>query len=462
MWVEHDGGRTGKQADCAIRLCRPAVLTILVPLLGAAEALALNEKLSNGVTLQTVHPARATGVQIRLLVPAGGRDDPRGREGLAHYVEHLLASDPGPLSPGGTSDSATRLSAHGYANAFTWPAATVYAMNVGRESLESALSLLAGRLSQLDASDAMAERERRIVQQEYFLRYGANPSMRLMAELRTKIGRVDPTLGWNIGTPDSIKTFDLPNAQSFFERWYRPQSMTLVLSGLVDIDTVREVAERTIGLIPARPALSSAAMSKNAGAAPANPPSLVLERDDPDAAVPTVVQHHFVRTTTGAAASVIREHAAMLVLQDLLTWKAARKSILAGVHDPHARTMSATITRLDRLWMILAATVETDPAARRTAIGGLVTGRLAAVTERDVPDQLVTEFRDLADRTWVFAEDAPNADDVINWLRMGFSLEERGHLRAALESLTKKDVVAFAHKVAKPDASATGFLRTGK
>jgi hypothetical protein len=152
----------------------------------------------------------------------------------------------------------------------------------------------------------------------------------------------------------------------------------------------------------------------------------------------------------------------MLVLQDLLTWKAARKSILAGVHDPHARTMSATITRLDRRWMILAATVETDPAARRTAIGGLVTGRLAAVTERDVPDQLVTEFRDLADRTWVFAEDAPNADDVINWLRMGFSLEERGHLRAALESLTKKDVVAFAHKVAKPDASATGFLRTGK
>ena len=32
----------------------------LVPLLGAVEAAALNAKLSNGVTLQTVHPAGAT------------------------------------------------------------------------------------------------------------------------------------------------------------------------------------------------------------------------------------------------------------------------------------------------------------------------------------------------------------------------------------------------------------------
>jgi zinc protease len=445
-------------ARCRVRL---AVLTILAPLLGAGEALALNEKLANGVTLQTVHPARATGVQIRLLVPVGGRDDPRGREGLAHYVEHLLASDPGPLSTE-TSEGATRLQAHGYANAFTSPTATVYVMNVGKESLESALSLLAGRLSRLGASEAVAERERRIVQQEYFLRYGANPSMRLMAELRTKIGRVDPALGWNIGMPESIRIFDRSSAQAFFERWYRPESMTLVLSGLVDIDDVREVAERTVGLIPARPAASSPAMSKDLGIAPANPPSLALERDDPDAAVPTVVQHQFVRATTGAAAALIREHAAMFALQDLLSWRGKRKSILASVHDAHAKTLGATITRLDRRWIILATTVETDPAASRTEIAGLVPRRLAAITERDVSDQLVTELRELADRTWVSAEDAPGADDVIDWLRMGFSLEERGHLRAALGSLTKKDVVAFAHKVAKPDASATGFLRPGK
>src|SRR5262249_20111865 len=121
--------------------------TVLVPLLGAVKAAALNAKLSNGVTLQTVHPAGADDddIAIRLLVPVGGRDAPPGREGPAHSVEPLLAAAPGPLSPASADDGALRLSAHGYANASTWPTATVYVMNVGRESLESALSLLAER-----------------------------------------------------------------------------------------------------------------------------------------------------------------------------------------------------------------------------------------------------------------------------------------------------------------------------
>jgi hypothetical protein len=442
---------------------------LLVPLLsGVRDAAALNAKLSNGVTLQTVHPCCTDDVAIRLLVPVGGRNDPRGREGLAHYVEHLLASDPGPLSSV-SSDGELRLSAHGYANAFTWPTATVYVMNVGPESLESALSLLAERLSRLTASEAMADRERRIVQQEYYLRYGNNPGLRLMAGLRTKLGRTDPALGWNSGTPESISSFDLSSAQAFFDRWYRPETMTLVLSGPLDIDDVRAVAERTIGLIPPHPAVS-----KDTASTPSIPAALVLERDDPDAAVPMVLRDLFIRASPlptlprlrgrvgRGAAGVPKEHAAMLALRYLLAGvKEGPKGLLASLRDARkdVRSIGAQMIRLDRRWLQLAISVEADPAANRNAMAGLVTGRLAALTERDVPDRLIVELRELADRTWIAAEDAPNADDVVAWLRLGFSLEERSQLRAALISLKKNDVVAFAHKVAKPDTSATGFLR---
>jgi predicted Zn-dependent peptidase len=431
---------------------------VLVPLLGPAEAVALNEKLSNGVTLQTVHPAGATDVAIRLLVPVGGRDDPRGYEGLAHYVEHLLASDPGALSPV-SSDGALRLSAHGYANAFTWPTATVYVMNVGQESVESALSLLAERLSRMAVSNAMAERERRIVTQEYYLRYGNNPGMRLMAELRTKIGRTDPALGWNSGTPESIKRLDLSAAQVFFDRWYRPETMMLVLSGPIDIENAREIAERTIGLIPSRPAVP-----KDASSLPPIPASVVFERDDPDAAVPMVLQNHFIRATARSSKELIKEHAAMLALQYLLAGvKEGPKGLLATLRDAHkeVHSIAAEITRLDRRWLRLAISVEADPAASRKAMARLVTGRLATLAERDAPDRLITELRELADRAWIAAEDAPNADGVVEWLRLGFSLKERSQLPAALISLRKKDVIVFAHKVAKPDTSATGFLRPG-
>jgi predicted Zn-dependent peptidase len=433
--------------------------TILVPLLGGAEAVALNEKLSNGITLQTVHPTGAADVAIRLLVPVGGRDDPRGYEGLAHYVEHLLASDPGALSPE-SSDDALRLSAHGYANAFTWPTATVYVMNVGQESVESALSLLAERLSRMAVGDAVAERERRILTQEYYLRYGNNPGLRLMAELRTKIGRTDPALGWNSGTPESIKRLDLSSAQVFFDRRYHPETMTLVLSGPIDIENVLEIAERTVGLIPPRPA-----MSRDADPVPPVPASVVLERDDPDAAFPVVVRNLFVRAAAGPAPNLIAEHAALVALQHLLAGlNEGFKGLLARLRDGRKdlHSIDAEITRLDRRWLLLGMSAEADVGASRNGIASLLTTRLATLTERDVPDRLIAEIRDLADRTWTAAEDAPNADNVIDWLRLGFSLNERSQLRAALISLKKKDVVALAHKIARPDASATGFLRPSK
>jgi zinc protease len=425
---------------------------LVLATLGVAPAAALNEKLSNGVTLQTVHPAGAETIAIRLLVPAGGRDDPRGSEGLAHYVEHLVASGPGPLDPGGL-----KLSAHGYANAYTSPTVTVYVMDVSPESLESGLSLLAERLSRLAAGEAVALREQRIVLQEYSMRAGNNPAMRLMTELRVKLGRTDAALGLTIGMPESIKTLDLAMARAFFDRWYRPETMALVLAGPVDLDTVAEVAERTIGAIPARPTLS-----RSPGGAPPLPAPVTVERNDPDAAVPIVLCHFFIRAIAAPPANVMKEHAAMLALQILFVGaKEGPVGLLAGlrVGRKDVRAISAGVARLDRRWLQLGMAAESDPAASQTAIASLLTRRLANLTERDVPDKLLTQLRDLADQTWLVAEDAPSADAVIEWLRLGFTIEERSHLRTALMSLTKKDIAAFARKIATPATSATVFLR---
>jgi zinc protease len=298
------------------------------------------------------------------------------------------------------------------------------------------------------------------VTQEYYLRYGNNPGLRLMAELRTKIGRTDPVLGWNSGTPESIKRLDLSSAQVFFDRRYHPETMTLVLSGPIDIENVREIAERTVGLIPPRPA-----MSRDADPVPPVPASVVLERDDPDAAFPMVVRNLFVRAAAGAAPNLIGEHAALVALRYLLAGlNEGFKGLLARLRDGRKdlHSIDAEITRLDRRWLLLGMSAEADLGASRNGIASLLTTRLATLTERDVPDRLIAEIRDLADRMWIAAEDAPNADNVIDWLRLGFSLHERSQLRAALIGLKKKDVVAFAHKVARPDASATGFLRPSK
>lgn len=71
------------------------VALLLTERFGSAGTLAAAEPgmqlLPNGMALILI-PNSTPTVSVRLLVPAGGRDDPRGLEGLAHYVEHLIAS----------------------------------------------------------------------------------------------------------------------------------------------------------------------------------------------------------------------------------------------------------------------------------------------------------------------------------------------------------------------------------
>jgi zinc protease len=432
---------------------RRLILAAVLLLGGTAKAPALSVRLANGVTLQTVHPANAALISIRLLVPAGGRNDPRGSEGLAHYVEHLLASDPGPLQ---SASNAPRLSAHGSANAFTAPTVTVYVMNVPPESLELGLETIAERMSRLDAGADMAARELRIVRQEYAMSFGNHPGRRLMNELRTQLEQSDPALGWSIGTPETIKTFDLAAARAFFERWYRPETMTLVLSGPIEIDSVQEIAERTIGRIP-----HDAAPPPRAAPSPSMPAPITVKREDPDAAVPLVLRSAFAQAEAGSGEAVWREHAAMFALQLVLDGaKEGPKGLAASLRDGNDEitALSVALTRLDRRWLELTMALEADPAADPGSLADIVQARLAELSAQDVPETLLKEFKDAAGQTWKAAEDAGGADAVVGWLRMGFSLAERAQFVDALARVEVEDIVALAHKMAKPVTSATAII----
>jgi zinc protease len=214
--------------------CRPDVpypsgSLLLTERFGSAGTLAAAEPgmqlLPTGMALILIPNCTPT-VSVRLLVPAGGRDDPRGLEGLAHYVEHLIASDPGALGGGAADRGAPRLRAHGPANAFTSLNRTVYLLEVSPNALEGALDLLAKRVAVLDASAAVALREQNVVRQEYFWRYGKTQRLPLYSQLSMRLGLTDR---WNIGTPDTIARFSLEPARAFWQQQYAPQAMTLVI-----------------------------------------------------------------------------------------------------------------------------------------------------------------------------------------------------------------------------------------
>ena len=436
------------------------VAALLVAWLGAPRPLAAAEqgveRLPNGMSLITIVNSAPT-VSVRLMVRAGGRDDPRGLEGLAHYVEHLIASEPGTLSGGSTDRGASRLRAHGPANAFTSLNRTVYAMEVAPQALEAALEALAKRIAFMDAGDAIAAREQNVVRQEYFWRYGNTPRWRLRSQVEMRLGMSDPELGWNIGTPETIARLDLEAARAFWRQHYAPQAMTLVLSGALDRAAAKVAAQDTLGTIAPRSLDSGPPVAVRSP----RPSTIAQSLASPNGSDPAVEHRAFFDLSALDQIARMRTLAAITAVRPALAGghrsaMGVARSILDA--DPDARTIDVWLYPRDARWLELGIYLEASTPAARTRLLGALQARIASLKPDDLPTELLEDCRSEGDRTWVNAADAPHADSVVGWLSLGFTLQERAPYRAALKVLGADEISELIRRLARPTLTATGEL----
>ena len=213
--------------------------------------------LPNGMTV-FLYPRRdATGsLEVRLVVRAGSLQETEEERGLAHYVEHMAFN--------GTRDfpdqSAFKaLEADGImlgadVNAVTSLGGTTYRLSVPqatRTGLDTALHIMREWAFNITFRPEAFEREREIIVEEWRLREGVGaringPLQTLRYEGSASRDR-DP-----IGLIDVIRTAPVERAKAFYERWYSPQNMTLLLVGAFDEATADELIERYFASEPAR------------------------------------------------------------------------------------------------------------------------------------------------------------------------------------------------------------------
>ena len=213
--------------------------------------------LPNGMTV-FLYPRRdATGsLEARLVVRAGSLQETEEERGIAHYVEHMAFN--------GTRDfpdqSAFKaLEADGImlgadVNAVTSLGGTTYRLSVPqatRTGLDTALHIMREWAFNITFRPEAFEREREIIVEEWRLREGVGaringPLQTLRYEGSASRDR-DP-----IGLIDVIRTAPVERAKAFYERWYSPQNMTLLLVGAFDEATADELIERYFASEPAR------------------------------------------------------------------------------------------------------------------------------------------------------------------------------------------------------------------
>jgi zinc protease len=205
--------------------------------------------LANGMQVVVVENHRAPIVAHMLWIKAGSGDDPYGKSGLAHYLEHLMFKGTKKFPQGEYSKRIARLG--GSENAFTSYDYTAYHATVAAQNLPLVMELEADRLANLIITPEGATPELQVILDERRQRMDGNPyspfSTRLEALLHPRHPYGIPVIGWR----EEMETFTVDDAVNFYKRWYHPANVVLVVSGDVKPDDVFALANRFYGSIPA-------------------------------------------------------------------------------------------------------------------------------------------------------------------------------------------------------------------
>ena len=219
-----------------------------------AEAEIKIQKIADRVYL--VPDAKAKTIDFQMIVNAGCYDEANNNcQGIAHYLEHIILVG----RNSGTNDIAFRFFPDAYANGWTNNQATAYVHKVPLKGsapepiLEKLFDFYAKRLTGFDVSPSDAERERKIVSQEYDWRYASKPeSLFLLAAGALEIPH-HPHDQTAAGTPESIAALTIEQAKAFHQRWYSKDNVSFVITGNIDPAALKQIAHKTLEPVNSRP-----------------------------------------------------------------------------------------------------------------------------------------------------------------------------------------------------------------
>lgn len=204
--------------------------------------------LDNGLQVVVVTNRRAPIVTQMLWYKVGSADEPRGKSGIAHVLEHMMFKGTEQYPDGKFSDLVARNG--GQENAFTSYDYTGYYQTVARDRLELIMKLEADRMNNLVLKPEDVVTERQVVMEERRQRVESEPSGQLSemanASLYLHHPYGTPVIGWT----DEITSITAEEMQEFYETWYAPNNAVLVIAGDVTVDEVRPLAEKYYGALP--------------------------------------------------------------------------------------------------------------------------------------------------------------------------------------------------------------------
>lgn len=204
--------------------------------------------LSNGLRV-LVHEDKSTPMAVvNVLYDVGARDEDPAKTGFAHLFEHLMFGGSKNIP---VYDEPLQV-AGGENNAYTTNDLTNYYCQLPAENIETAFWLESDRMLSLAFGKKSLEVQRKVVCEEFKEHYINKPYGDVWHKLRELTYTTHPYKWMTIGKElKHVEDATLSDVKEFFHKHYTPSNAILVVAGNVTAESVRTMAEKWFGSIPA-------------------------------------------------------------------------------------------------------------------------------------------------------------------------------------------------------------------
>lgn len=203
--------------------------------------------LSNGLEVVIIPDRRAPVVTHMMWYRIGASDEPAGKSGIAHFLEHLMFKGTEKIAPGEFSKIIARNG--GEDNAFTTQDTTVYFQRVASDRLRLVMEMEADRMANLRLLEDDVNTERKVILEERRSRVDNDPSGIMSEQMGAALYQAHPYRIPIIGWEGEIRALSRDDALSFYKRYYAPNNAILVVAGDVEPDDVIKLASEIYGPI---------------------------------------------------------------------------------------------------------------------------------------------------------------------------------------------------------------------
>ncbi|MBU3260595.1 insulinase family protein [Roseovarius sp. PS-C2] len=434
------------------RLIASAMFCLATALPAVAKEQVSSFTLDNGMDVVVIEDHRAPVVVHMVWYRAGAADEKPGVSGVAHFLEHLLFKGTETLEPGEFSATVARNG--GSDNAFTSYDYTAYFQRVAADRLDLMMQMESDRMVNLQLGEDDILTERDVIIEERNQRVENNPGALFREQMNAAQYLNHPYGIPIIGWPNEMRQLGLEDALEYYQTYYAPNNAILIVAGDVTPDSVRDMAQKHYGKLPANPDLPERARPQE--------PRQMAERRmvfrDARVAQPYVTRSYLAPERDSGSQE---KAAALTLLAEILG--GGSTSVLAEALQFETRQAVNTAayygnTSLDDSTFDLVVMPAPGVTLQQAedAMDDVIAGFLETGVDPEQLDRIKMQMR----ASQIYGQDDVGrlANRYGRALTQGLTVEDVQAWPDILQAVTAEDIMTAAREVLDRDKAVTGWL----